>query len=146
MLTRPPRREPRLAAIALRERKLVWVVCDPFEIRSAGELPITRRALRDAIHRLVKREKPTVIASPDHALGEELTPMFRRLGLSIVAGRFPPLPVPVASELYPELPIHCPTRALAKLATVALSAMLHAPRQPRHYAKTIRPRTPLHGA
>jgi hypothetical protein len=147
MLIRPPRREPRVLAIARISDAILWAVVDPFEVRSTGTTPITtERAIPRAVRRLVKCTKPTVIATLDHDLAKTITSTARRLGLPLVADRFPSLPAAIAADLFPEFPTQCPTKPLARLATHAIAVVLHAPIHPRKYAKTIRPRTTLHVA
>ncbi len=146
MIIRPPRREPRVLALSLSRHTLLWAVTDPFEIRSAGSTFVRKRTVADTVHRLVKREKPTVIVATTRELADALAVVAEELGLAIVTGAYPRLPVAVATDLYPELPLHCPTPRLARLATYALSMILHAPEHPRRYAKTLRPRSSVRAA
>lgn len=146
MIIRPPRREPRVLALSLSRHTLLWTVTDPFEIRSAGSTFVRKRTLADTARRLVKREKPTVIVVTTEELADAISLVAEELGLAIVTGKYPRLPVVVATDLYPELPLHCPTPRLARLATFALSMILHAPDHPRQYAKTLRTRTPVRAA
>lgn len=146
MIIRCTRREPRVLALALARHSLLAVVADPFEIRSAASTPIRRRTLTDAVRRLAKREKPTVITAQTPELAQAIAPVAEELGLGVATGRYPRLPVSVAADLYPELPLHCPTPRLARLATFALSMILHAPDHPRKYAKSLGPRAHVRAA
>lgn len=146
MIIRCTRREPRVLALALARHSLLCVVADPFEIRSAGSTPIRRRTLAEVVRRLVKREKPTVLVAQTPELTGFVAPVAEELGLGIATGTYPRLPVSVATDLYPELPFHCPTPRLARLATFALSMLLHAPDHPRKYAKSLRPRAHVRAA
>ncbi|MFI5300416.1 MAG: hypothetical protein ACHREM_20195 [Polyangiales bacterium] len=139
----PPRREPRVLALARSRRQLLWVVVDPYEVRAAGDVDVRAASVAAAVRRLLHREKPTLVAMPKLALALDIRALVEARGLPLVSGRMPPLPVDVATELFPELPLHCSSPRLASLAAYAIATTLHAPHQPRRYAKTLRQRTPV---
>ena len=131
----PPRREPRVLAVATGVRSLVWAVADPWEIRGAGRTHAIRRTHRLAIQRLVRRERPTVVVVPKRYLSR-LRSMRRALGVPFLPVSFPIAPGPIAVELYPEITLHAPSSALRRVAVTAVSAVLHGQFPPREYAST----------
>lgn len=139
----PPRREPRVLAIARSPTGLAFAVADPWVIRGSGFAPCSRRSEMAAIRRMVRREKPTALASPDHRF-PALRRLAREFGIPFVRAPVPELPVPIASELYPELPLLAP-EVLGRLAALAVSHVLHSSVPPRTYA-ACRLRTALRRA
>lgn len=129
----PPRREPRVLAIAGSRYGLRFVVADPWEIRSAGLAPCNRASRGVALHRLIRRENPTALAGT-RAIRGELRRVSRGVGLGVVTRDLPTLPLAVAADLYPELPLMAPAKATKHVAVRAIAAVLHANIPPRKYA------------
>ncbi|MFI5297584.1 MAG: hypothetical protein ACHREM_05750 [Polyangiales bacterium] len=142
----PPRREPRVLALARSRGQLLWVVVDPYEVRAAGDVAVSAASVANTVCRLVRREKPTLVATPRLALALDIRRLVEARGLPLVSGRIPALPVDVATELFPELPLHCPSPRLARLAAYSIATTLHAPHQPRRYAKTLPNRAAVRAA
>lgn len=134
---RPPRREPRLLAVAITRAGIAFAVADPWEVRSAGTVASTARARRLVLVRLVRREKPTAIVAEGRAIRRLAAAVGRELGLAVVPPPLPTLPIRTARDLYPELPIHAPTSALERLAVLAIAAVLNAEPTSRLYAKSL---------
>jgi hypothetical protein len=122
----PPRREPRVLAVDLADKGLAFVSVDPWMIRSAGRTSCRPRSRSDALSRLIRREKPTAVATPSVALAPSVRRAARRLELPVVEGPLPALLPSVAADLYPELPVLAPDPALARLSAFAISAVLNA--------------------
>jgi hypothetical protein len=59
---------------------------------------------------------------------------LRDAGVPFLPAAFPIAPDPIAADMFPELTIHAPTRALRKVAVQAISAVLHGQFPSRHYA------------
>ena len=129
----PPRREPRVLAIAPDSRRLLWAVADPWEIRGAGRLRCSYRAQASAIIRLARRERPTVIVAPRRSFNR-LSFALGDIGVPFLPASFPIAPEPIAAELFPEIALHATTRALRKVAVEAISAVLHGQFPSRNYA------------
>lgn len=131
-----------MLALAIRAGCLLFAVADPWELRSSGSVAWRPRSRRAALARLVRREKPTVIAASRH-----LATLIARSarGVPVVRADKPPLPPDVARDLYPELPVFAPTSALARVATLAIATTLRAdlpirPYAPRRNDPVLRPR------
>jgi hypothetical protein len=122
----PPRREPRILAVDLANNGLAFVSVDPWVIRSAGRIGCRARSRSAALSRLIRREKPTAVATPSAALAPFLRRAARRLELPAVEDPLPALLPSVATDLYPELPVLAPDSALARLSAFAISAVLNA--------------------
>jgi hypothetical protein len=131
----PPRREPRVLAVAVIPTGLAFAVVDPWIVRSTGRTRCRRHTRRAAILRLVRREKPTAITTADAALIEHITKIAKHCGIAVIKKRVPKMPVAIASDLYPELPLFAPGK-LGRLAALAISAVLHVTPQSRLYANT----------
>ncbi|MFI5298303.1 MAG: hypothetical protein ACHREM_09415 [Polyangiales bacterium] len=144
----PPRREPRVLALARSRGQLLWVVVDPYEVRAAGDISVGTgtTSLTTVVRRLIRREKPTLVATPKLAVALDVRRITDARGLPLVSGCMPPLPVEVATDMFPELPLHCPSPRLTRLAAYAIAVTLHAPHQPRRYAKTLRQRAAVRAA
>jgi len=145
MILQPPRREPRVLAVARVPRGLTFAVIDPWTVRAAGTCFIARGTEHWSLRRLIRRERPTACASSSPELLAALRLATRGTGVGIVTGALPTLPVPVAAELFPELELHAPTRAQKRVAVLAIAAVLHGNIPTRPYA-TARQRTLLHTA
>jgi hypothetical protein len=130
----PPRREPRVLAVEPAPTGLAFVSVDPWGIRSAGRTSCRARSRSAALSRLIRREKPTAVATPSATLGPCLRRAARGLELPVVEGPLPPLEPSVAVDLYPELPVLAPGSALGRLAPFAISAVLNARVPSRRYA------------
>jgi len=131
---RPPRREPRILAVASSKHGIAWAVADPWELRGSGTTPCRCRSRRLAIVRLLRREKPTAIVTEDRAIRRLVARIARLSRLAIVGEALPELAEQIAGELYPELRLRAPTRILARLALLAIRAALHSEPKPRTYA------------
>lgn len=129
----PPRREPRVLAIAEDPAGLAFAVADPWVVRGAGKIPCRPRSRLAAVSRLVRREKPTALAVVTPALRRTVHRVGRAQGIPVVPDPLPDLPRAIARELYPEVPVLAPD-ALNSVATAAIAAVLHAPIPPRKYA------------
>ena len=81
------------------------------------------------------REKPTAITTADTSLLEIVSHVATQCGIAFLKKRAPKLPVAIASELYPELPLFAPGR-LGRLAALGISAVLNRIPSPRTYAST----------
>ena len=124
-----------MLAIAPDSRRLLWAVADPWEIRGVGRIRCSTRSQPSAIIRLARRERPTVIVAS--------RPIFKRLrfslgdtGVPFLPASFRIAPGPIAADMFPEIAIHAPTRALRKVAVQAISGALHGQFPPRNYAVT----------
>lgn len=135
----PPRREPRILALARSFNGVHYAVADPWELRSSGTLRYRRRSRRAALVRLVRREKPTALATRDDTLRPALLRVSSVAHIDMVRQSVPTIPPTVAVELYPELPLRAPTPALASVARLAIAAVLHADTHPRRYAPRRNP-------
>lgn len=113
---------------------LHYAAADPWEIRSVGSVGCRARALAAAVARLVRREKPTLVAARERELRGPVERVCRRLGVATTGGRVPVLPPPIARDLYPELPMRAPTPSFERIATMAIAAVLYAKTRSRHYA------------
>jgi len=136
----PPRREPRVLAIASTASGLAFATADPWVVRGAGGLACRPGARLAAIARLARREKPTALIAANAAARRPIRRVGRTQGVPVLTEALPVLPAVIARELYPELPLLAPNR-LAPIAAVAIAAVLHAPIPPRRYAP--RRRRPL---
>ncbi len=128
----PPRREPRVLAIALTAGRIAFAVADPWVVRGTGQRPCSARARPDAVARLVCREKPTTIVAANPA-AEHWLRRRKSLAIPIVERPRAHLPRQVASELYPELPLLAAGR-LGPVAAVAIATVLHTNPPSRQYA------------
>lgn len=124
---------------------VAFAVADPWNVRAAGTIRIPRAAFSWALRRLIRRERPTAVFAPGPELVNAARVASRGISVGIVTGSLPTLPVAIASDLYPELQLHAPTRALQRVAVLAIAAVLHGNVPTRKYA-TTRHRTPLHAA
>jgi hypothetical protein len=142
----PPRREPRVLAVARNATRLFWAVVDPWELRGIGELECSERVESRMLRRLIRREKPTVIT----ALGERLAEKAERAARgTLVPFVTPPTahrPRRTDAELYPELPLFAPRSELARVAALAIATVVHSPIPPRTYAKSRRNRAAARSA
>lgn len=139
----PPRREPRVLAVTRSPTGIQYAVADPWELRSAGSTRCTAASLGPALLRIARREKPTLLVAEDQVLLKAVSRVALRLGVAVVTQALPKLPLAIAQDLYPELPLRAPTPGLAGAASLAISAVLYAepPIPSRHYAKTRRKRS-----
>lgn len=135
----PPRREPRVLAVAIAANEIAWVVADPYMIRGAGRAAGELRSRPATLQRLVRREKPTLLVVGSEALAGLVTRVARRNGVPLAAGRPPRLSRSIACDLYPEIRTLAPGR-LESLAVRAVAAVLYADTPSRRYA-TRRNRT-----
>lgn len=140
----PPRREPRVLALSRSPAGFTFAVADPWELRSAGEVSCQEVSLSPAVLRVARREKPTLIVA-DPALLKPASRVALRLHVAIlgngVTQDLPRLPLKIACDLYPELPLRAPTLGLAQVAGLAIAAVLYAdaPCPSRHYAPRRKP-------
>ncbi len=124
-----------MLAVATIPTGLAFAVVDPWVVRSTGRARCQRETRSAAILRLIRREKPTAITTAESSLVDPLTEAAKRCGIPFIKKRIPKLPVAIASELYPELPLFAPGR-LGRLAALAISAVLNRTPSPRTYANT----------
>ena len=129
----PPRREPRILAVGTIPNGLAFTVVDPWIIRGSGRLRCREPSRRSAILRLVRREKPTALVTADVALVVPASSVADRCGIAMIEKRPPRIPVPIAKDLYPELPLFAPGR-LSRLAALGISAVLNLSPSSRTYA------------
>ena len=137
-ILRPPRREPRLLALAPHPKGLAFAVCDPWELRSSGIQRCRVSTRRLAIRRMIRREKPTLVATRDPTL----LPIVRAVASALrvpVDDVHHPLPSSdVARDLLPEMAHFAPTRSLQNVVRLAVSSVLHAEHASRPYASRHR--------
>jgi hypothetical protein len=139
----PPRREPRALAIVATAAGFAWAVADPWELRATGIVRCAARS-RSAVFRLLCcREKPTVVVAKTAALTGIMWRAAQRI--PILRARLRSPPKAVARDLYPELALFAPSRALDTAARLAIAAVLHSPIPSRSYAPR-RHRTPPRSA
>ncbi len=131
----PPRREPRVLAVKIIPTGLAFAVVDPWMIRSSGRTRCRRHTRYSAILRIARREKPTAITTADTTLIEIISRVAKRCGIAVIKKHVPRLPVAIATDLFPELPLFAPGK-LGRLAALAISAVLHVTPQSRLYAPT----------
>ncbi len=129
----PPRREPRILAVAVVVRGLAFVVVDPWVIRGSGRIHCREPSRTAALLRLVRREKPTAVVAAGPALARAAERIARECGIAAVRRPDEEIPVDIAQELFPELPLFAPGD-LSPLAALAISAVLHVTPHPRRYA------------
>ncbi len=129
----PPRREPRVLALAIAGDEIAWAVADPYMIRGAGRAAGQLRSRPAMVQRLVRREKPTLLVVGSEALAGVVARVARRTGVPVAAGRPPRLSRSIACDLYPELRALAPGR-LESLAVRAVAAVLYADTPSRRYA------------
>lgn len=137
----PPRREPRVLAVTVIPTGLAFAVVNPWVVRGTGRTRCHRHTRRAAVLRLVRREKPTALTTTDASLVTELARVAKNCGIAVIKKRVPRLPVAIATDLFPELPLFAPGK-LGRLAAMAISALLHVTPQSRQYA-TTRHNSPL---
>lgn len=130
----PPRREPRVLAVAKRPPSLLWAVADPWELRGSGTLDCTKRSETLALRRLIRREKPTVIVAANDGLEDTVRRASRGSRVPFVRATTDLPPTRIAADLYPELPLFAPMRPLSRTARVAIATVLHSFPPPRPYA------------
>lgn len=138
-ILRPSRREPRAVAVDLHPQGVAFAVCSPWEIGSVAVQRCLARNRALALRRIVRREKPTILVTRAARLVELVERIARELGLPVAPADLPPLPPAIARDLFPEVPMLAPTRALESVARSAIAAVLHADYSPRLYAPRYRP-------
>jgi len=138
---RPPRREPRVLAITESPNGLHFACADPWNLRSAGPVRCTKKSRDAALLRVARREKPTALFSLDDSLGDALQSIAHVTGAVVIPGPLQHLPVHIARDLYPDLPLMAPG-SLGPVAALAISAVLNGTVRPRTYA-SHRHSTPL---
>jgi hypothetical protein len=142
----PPRREPRVLAVSRSPTGLRFAVADPWELRTAGAIDCRDASLGPALLRIVRREKPTLLVLGDGPSNALLRRPAARVALwariALVTQGLPLLPLPIAQDMYAELPLRAPSPDLARVASLAISAVLYAERPvpSRHYAPRHSPR------
>lgn len=129
----PPRKEPRVLAVGKIRNGLAFTVIDPWVIRGSGRMHCREPSHRAAILRLVRREKPTMVVTSDADLVEPSQVVAKTCGITIVTKRPPHIPIAIATDLYPDLPLFAPGR-LSRLAALGISAVLNLSPSPRTYA------------
>ena len=129
----PPRREPRILALGTIPNGLSFTVIDPWIIRGSGRLRCREPSRRSAILRLVRREKPTALVTTDATLVAPAQSAADKCGIAMIAKRPPRIPVAIAKDLYPELPLFAPG-GLSRLAALGISAVLNLSPSSRTYA------------
>lgn len=134
-ILRPPRREPRAAALAEHADGIAFAIADAHELRSCA-IERCRPAARGlAIRRIIRREKPTIVTARSPSLVKVATRAARGLRLPVVDGSALPLPPPdCARDLLPGMAYQAPTRALEAVVRLALATVLHAEETHRTYA------------
>lgn len=137
---RPPRREPRVIAIARTRTRLSFVTVDPWEVRSSGSLPLGR-SLRHALVRLFRLEKPTAFTISGAFLRRAIT-KIREVTVPLVAAPTELPEASVAADLYPELVLMATRPTHRRLARLAIAVVLAGDIPPRTYAH--RRNHPLH--
>jgi hypothetical protein len=142
----PPRREPRVLAVSRSPTGLRFAVADPWELRVANAIDCREASLGPALLRIARREKPTLLVVGDGPHDAALQRAAARVALwariSILTQALPALPLVIAQDMYPELPLRAPSPELARIAALAMSAVLYAecPVPSRHYAPRHSPR------
>lgn len=144
-ILRPPRREPRVLAIARNPRGLAWACVDPWDLRGAGLLLGPRRAEPTALRFLVRREKPTAIVAGSPAAHARCSRLARRLRIPLVPAPSKMPPPATVRALYPALRLVAPRLELRQVALLAIAAVLHSEIPSRPYAPR-RHRAPVHAA
>lgn len=129
----PPRREPRILAVARSPNGLAFAIADPWVIRGSGHADCSRRSEASAVRRIIRREKPTAVVSTDIDLLPAVQRAAETTSIPWLRSQVPKVPVVIASELYPELPLLAPGD-LGPLAALAISYVLHSTIPPRSYA------------
>jgi len=138
----PPRREPRVLAVAQHGNKLLWAVADPWEIRGTGSAALSARTTTLVLRRLVRREKPTLVVTADKRLKGALRRAARSLGVPMTT-KLPRLPSsPSARTPYPELCVLAPKASLERLCRLAIAIVLHSSIPIRPYAACRNRTTP----
>jgi hypothetical protein len=118
---------------------LRFAVADPWELRTASAVDCREVSLGPALLRIARREKPTLLVvgdgSHDAALRRPAARVALWAGIAIMTQGLPALPQMIAQDMYPELPLRAPSPELAKIAALAISAVLYAERPvpSRHY-------------
>ena len=141
----PPRREPRVLAVARSRKGFHYAAADPWELRGTGAIACHDRALTPAVTRLARREKPTLLVTESPSLRIPVRRVAKHLTIAAGGGRLPIPARSIAEELYPELPMRAATPALSRVATLAIAAVLYAQAPSRKYAPR-RNRPPEHAA
>lgn len=142
----PPRREPRVLAVARTPAGLHYATADPWELRSSGSLSCREVSIAPALLRIARREKPTLLTVADANLLRAAARVALHLRIALVTQDIPRLPLAIAQDLYPELPMRAPTPPLARLAALAISTVLYCepPCPSRRYAPKPHPRQSPH--
>jgi hypothetical protein len=124
---------------------LHYATADPWELRSVGTLACNDRLLRHAIARLVRKEKPSSIVAGSPSLRFPAKYAAKTFGIRVLDAPSEIPPIPVASDLYPELGLRATSAALVKVARLAIASVLYNPVSSRRYAPR-RHRPPEHAA
>jgi hypothetical protein len=112
---------------------LLFTVIDPWVIRGSGRLRCREPSRAAAVMRLVRREKPTAVVTSHPALVEAARIVADKCGIAMVSKRPSRIPVAIAKDLYPELPLFAPGQ-LSRLAALGISVVLNRNPSPRTYA------------
>lgn len=118
--------------------ELHWAVADTHDIRGTGTE--NARVTRHAILRLIRREKPTAIATGPTLAGI-VRPSAARFGLPTVTLPERAIPPSSLALLYQGVEIVAPSRPALRLLGRVVRAVLEVSIPPRKYAPTI-PRHP----
>lgn len=113
---------------------ITFAVADAWEVRSAAETRCQEVSLGPSILRIARREKPTALVVADRSLLRPATHAGIRLRVPLVTQDLPRLPLKIACDMYPELPMRAPTLRLAQAASLAIATVLYAQAPSRHYA------------
>jgi hypothetical protein len=138
----PPRKEPRVLALARSAGGLLFASADPWEVRGTGEIKCTERSEKLMVRRLLRREKPTAVTTADKSLAEKAEDAARSTRIPFVSAPSALPPRLIAAELYPELRLFAPRRELERVATLAIATVLHSSTPRRSYAPRCNRTTP----
>lgn len=129
---RPPRREPRVLALARSRSGVLFASVDPWEIRSTGRVAASSTGLGRVVARLVRQEKPSAITTASRVLERRLAEA-KTIAIPVVrpAERISP---EIAAELYPDLARMAPGRTHARLCQLAVALVLEGNLPTRPYA------------
>ena len=127
-----------MLAIDRRGKRLAFLVLDPAEVRAAGTEVAPPGALYAVVTRLLRREKPSVIAAESPVLAHRIRAACPPV--PVVALRTAPADARVLATLFPEAAVFAPTPQLQRLARVALTVLLSTNViPPRTYAPRCNP-------
>lgn len=131
---RPPRREPRALALLTAPHGIAFAVCDPSDLRSVG-IQFCRSSSHElAVLRLIRREKPTVIASPSAKLRRAAKAAASSLTIPVVRGPGELPPTDAVRDQLRQFDLQAPTPVLRRAACLAFATALTILETHRTYA------------